>query len=619
MPEHKAFSEFDEATVVADADLLLITDVSDLTDSPAGSTRRVQASGIFRDAADVRRYGAALDNSTNDAAAFTAAHAATGRVCVPRGFTARVAGTLTFSSSIHMYGGGTIRPDILAGNLFAFETDDVLVEDLTFDGTGSTGTLTNNLRVLFGGDGATQFRRHVYRGLYFDDLDLSDGLTESSNLLVTHGIYVDQVDGVSIYDCHFNTLSGAGVFVRDIDGLRVTHCSFTDCQWYNVNLDSGITNFVVNYNKFDCQLATGVFYGGMINCMSLQTGTRNQDGDISHNYFTGNVSYGTVIRVLSTTNCRIAYNRCEAWAAGTWAIDNALSFIRVDTRGISTSEENGPCHDIDIIGNVCDEAPTNTEEHRGIYVGNLYQTTRVPATRIRVLGNRITSTDTNDYFSEGIIFHGQDGGIDNVVVEDNDVTVYGQTTPVVGGAIGFVGNDSDGGVRNIWVGKNKLVGLGTPSGSQELGISIGAYTQDIHNTHRNRIDNFYYGVRTFTNSSDIYDFDDQDFANIAGGGADLLEGVALARYAVQLTGSTTWNPGSIGDGDEQTQVVNVTGAALGDFVIPSFSLDVSDLQLTADVTVAGQITAVLSNSTNGAIDLAEGTLRVRVIRAGNGE
>jgi len=81
-----------------------------------------------------------------------------------------------------------------------------------------------------------------------------------------------------------------------------------------------------------------------------------------------------------------------------------------------------------------------------------------------------------------------------------------------------------------------------------------------------------------------------------------------------LNGSDTWDPASIADGDEEAKEITVTGAALGDFVLVSFSVDVADLSLTADVTAADTVTAVLANNTGGAVDLASGTIYVRVIK-----
>lgn len=92
------------------------------------------------------------------------------------------------------------------------------------------------------------------------------------------------------------------------------------------------------------------------------------------------------------------------------------------------------------------------------------------------------------------------------------------------------------------------------------------------------------------------------------------------EYAIQkgigfLTGSATWDASSIADGDEEAKEITVTGAALGDYVIASsLSIDIADLQLTADVTAANTVTAVLSNSTGGAINLASATVRVVVMK-----
>ena len=81
-----------------------------------------------------------------------------------------------------------------------------------------------------------------------------------------------------------------------------------------------------------------------------------------------------------------------------------------------------------------------------------------------------------------------------------------------------------------------------------------------------------------------------------------------------LHGSATWDPGSIADGDEEAKEVTVTGAALGDYAVASFSLDVADLVLDAQVTAADTATCILANNTGAAVDLASGTVYVRVFR-----
>jgi len=89
---------------------------------------------------------------------------------------------------------------------------------------------------------------------------------------------------------------------------------------------------------------------------------------------------------------------------------------------------------------------------------------------------------------------------------------------------------------------------------------------------------------------------------------------AYASVPGYLEGSATWNPASIADGNEEAKEVTVTGAALGDFAIASFSLDVTDLVLDAQVTAANTVTCVLANNTGGAIDLGSGTARVKVLK-----
>ena len=82
-----------------------------------------------------------------------------------------------------------------------------------------------------------------------------------------------------------------------------------------------------------------------------------------------------------------------------------------------------------------------------------------------------------------------------------------------------------------------------------------------------------------------------------------------------FTGSVAWNPASIADGDEEAKDITVTGAALGDFALVSFSLDVTDLVLNGQVTAANTVTAILANNTGGAIDLGAGTVYAKVFPA----
>lgn len=85
-----------------------------------------------------------------------------------------------------------------------------------------------------------------------------------------------------------------------------------------------------------------------------------------------------------------------------------------------------------------------------------------------------------------------------------------------------------------------------------------------------------------------------------------------AAFPPPLTSSATWNPPNLASGASTSTTITVTGAVLGNFVQPSFSLDLQGMQLTGNVSSANTVTAVLSNLTGGSIDLASGTLKARV-------
>ena len=90
---------------------------------------------------------------------------------------------------------------------------------------------------------------------------------------------------------------------------------------------------------------------------------------------------------------------------------------------------------------------------------------------------------------------------------------------------------------------------------------------------------------------------------------------SLIRFSDVLTGSATWDPSSIGDGDEQATGITVAGAELGDFVMASISVDIGDMVLDAQVTAADTVTCVLANNTGGAVDLGSSTASVLVVKA----
>jgi len=81
-----------------------------------------------------------------------------------------------------------------------------------------------------------------------------------------------------------------------------------------------------------------------------------------------------------------------------------------------------------------------------------------------------------------------------------------------------------------------------------------------------------------------------------------------------LVGTATYDPGSLADGAGVSTNVTVTGAALGDIVVTSFSLDLQGITLSSYVSSANTVTVRFQNESGGVLDLASGTLKSVVIR-----
>jgi hypothetical protein len=79
-----------------------------------------------------------------------------------------------------------------------------------------------------------------------------------------------------------------------------------------------------------------------------------------------------------------------------------------------------------------------------------------------------------------------------------------------------------------------------------------------------------------------------------------------------LNGSATYDPPSLVDAAGTTTTVTVTGAALGDFALASFSLDLQGITVSAYVSAANTVSVRFQNESGGTLDLASGTLKARV-------
>lgn len=83
--------------------------------------------------------------------------------------------------------------------------------------------------------------------------------------------------------------------------------------------------------------------------------------------------------------------------------------------------------------------------------------------------------------------------------------------------------------------------------------------------------------------------------------------------AVGLSASKTYDPPSLASGETQSTTVTLTGATVGDAVTCSFSLVLSGTRMWAEVTAANLVTVYHRNDTGATVDLASGTLTVKLI------
>jgi hypothetical protein len=90
---------------------------------------------------------------------------------------------------------------------------------------------------------------------------------------------------------------------------------------------------------------------------------------------------------------------------------------------------------------------------------------------------------------------------------------------------------------------------------------------------------------------------------------------APPRLQGTLSGFATYDPPSLNDGDGATATVTVTGANLGDGVDSiGFTNDLQGITVTGWVSAANTVSVRFQNETGGVLDLASGTLRVRVTK-----
>lgn len=100
--------------------------------------------------------------------------------------------------------------------------------------------------------------------------------------------------------------------------------------------------------------------------------------------------------------------------------------------------------------------------------------------------------------------------------------------------------------------------------------------------------------------------------NVGGVGYEIN---AVTLFSGVLNASAVVDVASLLDGAGATSSgITVTGAALGDYVLISCSLDLQGMTLTAYVSAANTVKFRMQNESGGTIDLASATFKVKVLR-----
>ena len=87
-----------------------------------------------------------------------------------------------------------------------------------------------------------------------------------------------------------------------------------------------------------------------------------------------------------------------------------------------------------------------------------------------------------------------------------------------------------------------------------------------------------------------------------------------AVFPPALTSSASWTPGAIGNNSTVGKSVTVTGAALGQVALASFSLSLAGATISAYTSASNTVEAIITNNSGSTVTLGAGTLLVLALQ-----
>ena len=250
------------------------------------------------------------------------------------------------------------------------------------------------------------------------------------------------------------------------------------------------------------------------------------------------------------------------------------------------------------------------------YLDSMENAIAIYASNVNIVGNSFIGGPYADVISLNTTYT-----VNNILISDNIITgTLGKALPYYG-AIALMSSDS----TNIIV-RNNIINLssngvyvrkkledslihGNLISDVTNGINFNDYTStSIKNiiVSNNILNATTYGIRVDFGTDYIFDNN-----NITSGSSKMIWNTTKSEY---LTTYATYDPISLNDGEGVTTTVTLATAALGDLVVASFDKDLQGITLTAYVSAVNTVSIRFQNETGGTLDLASGTLKVKLIK-----